>query len=80
MTSNSVQVLESDLAGRGFKLSKKYDGTSGICVVTAYNKTTDLTIVSKNSSRAALWNAYKRALEFIIEQLDNYKNVSGVDA
>lgn len=77
MTSNTVADLETFLAGKGFTLAKEYDNTKGICKVVATKRISNTVIKANNTSRAALWPAYKRALEMICEQLTEYEKQAG---
>lgn len=71
-SGTTVQELEELLAKRGFTLKKTYDTDSGLCKVVADNPTTNTSIVSKNTSRAGLWSAYRTALSFTLQQLIDY--------
>lgn len=75
--SDNIANLEESITSRGFTISKKYDESKGICTVTVFNKNTDTTITSKNSSRMPLWSAYKKVLEFILAQLQEFERIAG---
>lgn len=77
MANNTITDLEASIVAKGFTLSKEYDETKGICKVIATSRGTNTVIKSQNTSRADLWNAYRRALEFILNQLNQFEKVAG---
>lgn len=71
--SNTVAALERILAEKRFTVSKTYDNTKGICYVVAEKKSTNTIIKANNTSRMPLWTAYRRALEFVLDQINQFE-------
>ena len=73
--SLSVAELEDRITGKGFVLTKDYDNLKGICKVSAEKGRT--TIKAQNTTKAPLWRAYHRALEFIYSDILAYEKQVG---
>jgi hypothetical protein len=72
-----IPNLETRIVSKGYTITKKYDGIKGICTVTITRSLTGTTITDANRSNMPLWNAYRRALELVLDQLDLYEKMLG---
>jgi hypothetical protein len=65
----TISTVEGWIKGRGYSISKKYDGVKGICTVTLTSKNSHTIITDANRGRADLGSAYKSALLFAFNQI-----------
>lgn len=69
----TITELELAITQMGFRITKKYDGVKGICVVTLTSKDGGTVITDANRNSMSLWRAYRRAMQLLVEQLKGQK-------
>jgi frataxin-like iron-binding protein CyaY len=65
----TITELEEAITQLNYKITKKYDGVKGICTVTLTSKDGTTVITDANRSSMALWRAYRKAMQFCLDQL-----------